>query len=155
MLEAYNRAVTFLRGRGCKTPEDYVSEAMTVYLEQGEPEVDSLSKWLYRVAWYKWVNERRSLRSRKTVSGDARSTNGSDGDPFEVEDHRGNTGDLTDEMVHFVSTLESPLRETAVLLSKCDSGQQVGEALGITRQAVNLRLSKIRQRFDEYRKERQ
>lgn len=154
MLEDYNRAVTFLRRRGCKNPEDFVSEAVSIYLEKGEPELDQLSKWLYRVAWHKWVNDTRSLRSRKTVSGDARSTNGSDGDPFEVEDPGDTTCDLRDEMGEFVSTLESPLYETAILLSRCASGKEVGESLGITKQAVNLRLKRIRERFSEYREER-
>lgn len=155
MIEAYKKAVKFLGSKGCNAPEDWVSEAVTIYLEKGEPEVECLARWLYRVAWYRWVNETKSLRHRKTVSGDSRSTNGSDGDPFEIEDPSGNTGDLSDEMVHFISTLDPVLRETAMLLGQCDSGQQVGETLGITRQAVNLRLNRIRESFTEYRKERQ
>jgi DNA-directed RNA polymerase specialized sigma24 family protein len=146
ILTEYPRICRQLEFRGCRNPEDYVSEAVLIYYDR-RPELDgNVGGWIYRVAWHKWVNDRRSLRSRSTVSGDA----GSSGDGMQMFDIETIPAPEPVNLDEFIQTLPPKLQETAILLSKCPSGTEVGKSLGITRQAVNLRLKQIREHFNDF-----
>ena len=146
ILKIYRDCVTGLRRRGCRNPEDYVSDAFAHYYEKPPPSLEGpIGGWIYTVAFRRWLNDARSLRTRITVSGDSASQDG--GTLFEVEAPIAPEKQNLDD---FIQTLPPKLQETAILLSKCPSGHEVGQSLGLTRQAVNLRLKQIRERFNDF-----
>ena len=117
--------------------DDYLHSAIVDYLVQGEhsrmDDEFSVPNWISRVAYYKYMDEKNRLSTRKTTA----MPETYDAPVNHSDDWQGSEAPC--QVRHVLSVASESQADTLNLVARCG---QVGAAasLGVSRQAVNFRL---------------
>jgi RNA polymerase sigma factor (sigma-70 family) len=143
-------AVLYARCCDAELALDAVQEAFVRWREQDADRIDEPAGWLLRVA-SNWMTD-QLRRNRPTLPyHEAPELAKADGDPADVMVRH----EMQEQVRSALNGLRLEDREVLVLRYSLDwSSARIGEALGLTIQAVDMRLSRARRRLGDLLKQK-